>query len=122
MDNQARALIETTFRQEYGRVLAALISHIGDFPLAEDALQDALVIALKRWPVEGVPQNPGAWLTAVAKRRAIDRLRRDTTFIRKQPDILQTLEAEPDEEDAEMAEIPDERLKLMFTCCHPSLA
>ena len=68
--------IEKTFREEHGRVLAALISQLGDFMLAEDALQDALVNALERWQVDGVPRNPGAWLTTVAKRRAIDRLRR----------------------------------------------
>ena len=68
--------IEKTFREEHGRVLAALISQLGDFMLAEDALQDALVNALERWKVDGVPRNPGAWLTTVAKRRAIDRLRR----------------------------------------------
>ena len=71
--------IETTFREEHGRILAALISQFGDFTLAEDALQDALVEALTRWPADGVPRNPGAWLTAVAKRRAIDRLRRAAT-------------------------------------------
>ena len=68
--------IEKTFREEHGRVLATLISQLGDFMLAEDALQDALVNALERWKVDGVPRNPGAWLTTVAKRRAIDRLRR----------------------------------------------
>ena len=71
--------IEATFREEYGRVIATLISQLGDFALAEDALQDALVNALERWPSDGVPRNPGAWLTAVAKRRAIDRLRRANT-------------------------------------------
>src|SRR5512146_1338411 len=69
------AQIEATFREEYGRILAALIGQLGDFPLAEDALQDALVIALERWETDGVPRNPGAWLLTVARRRAIDRLR-----------------------------------------------
>ena len=75
----AAAQIETTFREEHGRVLAALISQLGDFTLAEDALQDALVNALERWAIDGVPRNPGAWLMTVAKRRAIDRLRRAAT-------------------------------------------
>jgi RNA polymerase sigma-70 factor (ECF subfamily) len=115
----AAAQIETTFREEHGRVLAALISQLGDFTLAEDALQDALVNALERWPQEGVPRNPGAWLTAVAKRRAIDRLRRASTQERN----AAMLEPAPDdEEETEMESIPDDRLKLMFTCCHPSLA
>ncbi|HLU10861.1 MAG TPA: RNA polymerase sigma factor [Oceanobacillus sp.] len=116
---ETRALIEATFRQEHGRVLAALISQLGSFDLAEDALQDAIVIALRRWDTDGIPQNPGAWLTTVAKRRAIDRLRHASTIERAS--ILQSLNNEQQEND-EMDSIPDERLKLMFTCCHPSLA
>jgi RNA polymerase sigma-70 factor (ECF subfamily) len=117
----AAAQIETTFREEHGRVLAALISQLGDFTLAEDALQDALVEALTRWEIDGVPRNPGAWLTTVARRRAIYRLRRAATVERKQASLLQTLSDEQ-QEDGEMDSIPDERLKLMFTCCHPTLA
>jgi RNA polymerase sigma-70 factor, ECF subfamily len=118
---KARTLIETTFKQEYGRCLAALISQLGDFDLAEDALQDALVTALEHWEREGVPRNPGAWLTTIAKRRAIDRLRRYATFARKQS-MLVALSEQDDEDDDIMQPIPDERLKLMFTCCHPALA
>ena len=70
----AAAQIESTFREEHGRILAALIGQLGDFTLAEDALQDALVNALERWEIDGVPRNPGAWLMTVARRRAIDRL------------------------------------------------
>ena len=115
----AAAQLETTFRAEHGRVLAALISQLGDFTLAEDALQDALVNALERWNIDGVPRNPGAWLMTVAKRRAIDRLRRAATQDRHTV-ILDDLE---DQDDPEMDDtIPDERLKLMFTCCHPALA
>ncbi len=115
----AAAQIETTFREEHGRVLAALISQLGDFTLAEDALQDALVNALERWQSTGVPRNPGAWLLAVAKRRAIDRLRRAATLERKAV-ILDSsaIQDEPEMDDS----IPDDRLKLMFTCCHPTLA
>src|SRR5688572_6194035 len=114
------AQIEITFRAEHGRILAGLISQLGDFVLAEDALQDALVNALERWEIDGVPRNPGAWLMTVAKRRAIDRLRRASTLERKTA-LLDT-EDEPDMDDAMPDSIPDERLKLMFTCCHPSLA
>jgi RNA polymerase sigma-70 factor (ECF subfamily) len=122
MTEKSRALVEATFRQEYGRVLAALISQFGDFALAEDAVQDALVLALERWEREGIPHNPGAWITTIAKRRLIDRLRRDSTFSRKQA-LLQDLAEFDAPEEGDMAEdIPDERLKLMFTCCHPSLA
>jgi RNA polymerase sigma-70 factor (ECF subfamily) len=111
--------IEATFRAEHGRVLAALISRLGDFELAEDALQDALVNALESWGPGGVPSNPGAWLMTVARRRAIDRLRRAAALERKAA-LLEDLTAE---DPAEMDhEIPDERLKLMLTCCHPTLA
>jgi len=114
----ATSQIETTFREEYGRVLAVLISQLGDFMLAEDALQDALLNALERWDKEGVPRNPGAWLMAVAKRRAIDRIRRATT----QDHIAVMLEP-PQEKESDMEDtLPDDRLKLMFTCCHPALA
>src|SRR5215510_1266181 len=111
--------IEKTFREEHGRVLATLISQIGDFMLAEDALQDALVNALERWEIDGIPRNPGAWLTAVAKRRAIDRLRRAST---QERNAVFLDESADDQEETEMDSIPDDRLKLMFTCCHPSLA
>jgi RNA polymerase sigma-70 factor (ECF subfamily) len=111
--------IEKTFREEHGRVLAALISQLGNFTLAEDALQDALVNALERWVVDGVPRNPGAWLMTAAKRRAIDRLRRAATQERHAVIIDSSeVEDEPDMDES----IPDERLKLMFTCCHPALA
>jgi RNA polymerase sigma-70 factor (ECF subfamily) len=116
------AQIEQTFREEHGRVLAALISQLGDFTLAEDALQDALVNALERWGIDGVPRNPGAWLTTVAKRRAIDRMRHTRTLENSEP-VLENIAADvEEEEETEMESIPDDRLKLMFTCCHPSLA
>jgi RNA polymerase sigma-70 factor (ECF subfamily) len=114
--------IEKTFREEHGRVLAALIGRLGDFELAEDALQDALVNALERWQMDGVPRNSGAWLMTVAKRRAIDRLRH-SKFEEHNPTILESLKQEELEEELEMDDsLPDDRLKLMFTCCHPALA
>lgn len=112
-------LVERTFRAEHGRVLAALISQLGDFELAEDALQDALVNALERWEIDGVPHNPGAWLLTAAKRRAIDRIRRAATLERKVESIGSLA---PEEEPDMDVSIPDDRLKLMFTCCHPALA
>lgn len=118
---QIAAQIETTFRQEHGKVLAVLIATLGDFALAEDALQDALIAALEQWKQDGVPRNPGAWITTIAKRIAIDRIRRDSNFTRKQQVILDSLKGDEDDEEEEMETIPDERLKLMFTCCHPSL-
>ncbi len=111
--------IEATFREAHGRVLAALISQLGDFDLAEDALQDAVVNALEGWATSGVPRNPAAWLLTVARRRAIDRLRRAAPAANDALD-LDTLPApDPPEMDDSL---PDERLKLMFTCCHPTLA
>ncbi|GHO63669.1 hypothetical protein KSC_025610 [Ktedonobacter sp. SOSP1-52] len=120
----AHRMVAHTFRQEADRILASLISTIRDFELAEDALQDALLIALERWPVEGIPSNPGAWITTTARRKAIDRLRRASTLARKH-EILQELLQKVEQQGTEAGEdrsIPDERLKLMFTCCHPTLA
>ncbi|MCL4249092.1 MAG: RNA polymerase sigma factor [Anaerolineae bacterium] len=117
----AKTQIEATFRAEHGRVLAALISQLGDFSLAEDALQDALVNALERWEIDGVPRNPAAWLLTVAKHRAIDRLRRAATHERKTA-LLDLPDTEDENEDTMDAALPDDRLKLMFTCCHPALA
>jgi RNA polymerase sigma-70 factor (ECF subfamily) len=105
------------FRDESGRVLSTLISAFGDFQLAEDAFQDALIMALKRWPEDGVPNNPPAWITTTARRKAIDWLRRDGR-LEHNPDVLETL---TDDNDMDTDSIPDERLKLMFTCCHPAL-
>jgi RNA polymerase sigma-70 factor (ECF subfamily) len=110
--------IEKSFREEYGRVLAGLISQLGDFMLAEDALQDALVNALERWDKDGIPRNPGAWLMTVAKRRAIDRFRHTSKESDELLDPQTPEEPEPDMDDT----LPDDRLKLMFTCCHPALA
>src|SRR5690606_24818268 len=76
-------VVSETFRRESGRVLASLISYLGDFELAEDAFQDALVVALERWGQDGVPDNPGAWITTTARRKAIDRIRRDKTLAEK---------------------------------------
>ncbi len=117
-------VVSETFSREADRILATLIGTVRDFELAEDALQDALLVALERWSVEGIPRNPGAWLTTTARHKAIDRLRRENTLTRKQEMIQVLLEQEEQrgEEDMEDASIPDERLKLMFTCCHPALA
>src|SRR6266566_6336930 len=117
-------IVADTFSREGDRILASLISSVRDFELAEDALQDAMLVALERWSVDGTPQNPSAWITTTARNKAIDRLRRENTFARKQV-ILQVLleqEEQRGAEDTVDTSIPDERLKLMFTCCHPALA
>jgi RNA polymerase sigma-70 factor (ECF subfamily) len=112
------------FRKEADRILAALIATVRDFELAEDALQDALLVALEHWPVDGVPNNPGAWITTTARRKAIDRLRRERVLASKQTILQALVEQEEQGGNVQMADaaIPDERLKLIFTCCHPALA
>jgi RNA polymerase sigma-70 factor (ECF subfamily) len=100
-------------------VLAALVGFLGDFDLAEEAAQEAFAVAAERWPRDGLPANPGAWLTVTARNRAIDRLRRDRTLAAKTR-LLEVPEAVEDEMDD--TTFPDERLELIFTCCHPSLA
>ncbi|HEX4896879.1 MAG TPA: RNA polymerase sigma factor [Candidatus Limnocylindrales bacterium] len=121
--------VERLFREESGRVLAALIRTVGDFDLAEEAVQDAFVTALERWPREGVPPNPGAWITTTARNRAIDRLRRARRLVEKTEQLgrQQLVEEElaavgPGEgEEGEAMPIEDDRLRLIFTCCHPAL-
>jgi len=118
--------IDRTFRQESGRAVASLIRVLGDFDLAEEAVQEAFVVALERWPRDGVPSNPGAWITQVARNRAIDRLRRARS-LREKTEQLEGLEAlrppqiTPADQVGSEA-IEDDRLRLIFTCCHPALA
>jgi len=113
------ALLEQTFRDQWGRVLAALIGYLGDFDLAEEAAQEAFAIAAERWPRDGIPANPGVWLVTTARNRAIDRIRRDRTLVTKTR-LLQVSETAEAPMDA--TTFPDERLELVFTCCHPALA
>ena len=118
------ARLGAVVREEWGQILAALIATFRDFELAEDALQDAVVTALDRWPRDGTPDNPAAWLTTVARRKAIDRLRR-SRLDREKRLLLPREAAVGVEELASIDEdgsIPDERLRLIFTCCHPALA
>ena len=111
--------LEQTFRDQWGRVLAALIGYLRDFDLAEEAAQEAFAIAAERWPRDGVPSNPGVWLVTTARNRAIDRIRRDRTLAAKTRLLLV-----PDAVEERVSEttFPDERLELVFTCCHPALA
>jgi RNA polymerase sigma-70 factor (ECF subfamily) len=113
------ATLDQVFRDEWGRVLAALIGFLGDFDLAEEAAQEAFAIAAQRWPVDGTPERPGAWLTTTARNRAINRIRRDQNLA----DKTRLLEAtEGTEDPMRPTTFPDERLELIFTCCHPALA
>ena len=113
--------VEQVFREEWGRAVAILTRVLGDLELAEDAVQDAFATALERWPRDGMPRNAGAWIVTAARNRAIDRIRRDQVFRRK-AEALARLEELPDEEESDLSAIPDERLALVFTCCHPALA
>ncbi|HWA53557.1 MAG TPA: RNA polymerase sigma factor [Solirubrobacterales bacterium] len=112
------------FREESGRAVATLIRAVGDFELAEEAVQEAFVVALERWPHEGTPDNPGAWITQVARNRAIDKIRREGVLRDKLGALqhLEELRAEPEAAPGEqLGEIADDRLRLIFTCCHPAL-
>jgi len=113
------AVLEQTFRDRWGYVLAALIGFLGDFDLAEEAAQEAFAVAAERWPRDGVPSDPGAWLVTTARNRAIDRVRRNRTLAEK----TRALEVPTATEDSvDETTFPDERLELIFTCCHPALA
>ena len=111
-------MLEEVFRDEWGRVLASLVGFLGDFDKAEEAAQEAFAIAAERWPASGVPPNPGGWLVTTARNRAIDRIRRERTLAEK-IHLLPVPEAVMDEFDDTV--IKDERLELIFTCCHPAL-
>ena len=113
--------VEQVFREEWGRAVAILTRVLGDLELAEDAVQDAFATALERWPREGTPRAPGAWIVTTARNRAIDRIRRDKVF-RQKAELLARLEDLPAEEEDDLSGIPDDRLALVFTCCHPALA
>src|SRR6266403_1340582 len=113
---------EKLHREESGRILATLIGLLGDFDLAEEMLQEAYSVALQKWPTAGTPANPRAWLISTARHKAIDRLRRDQRFERKAEEIAKTAEiAARPEGDREEEMFADDRLRLIFTCCHPAL-
>lgn len=114
------SLLEEVFRREYGLVLSSLVRTFGDFDLAEDALSDAVETAVASWAEHGVPDNPAAWLLTVARRKGIDRLRRHKALARRLADLESVVTVE-DAYDTD-AEIPDERLRLLFACCHPALS
>ncbi|MBO0780928.1 MAG: RNA polymerase sigma factor [Ktedonobacteraceae bacterium] len=108
---EAHTTLGTVFREEAGKLVGALVRILGNFEVAEESVQDALLIALERWPIEGIPSQPGAWLLTVARRRAIDQLRREARY----RDKLAALEYP-------IVQEPDDRLRLIFTCCHPALS
>ena len=111
--------VERTFRLEFGRAVATLVRLFGDIDLAEEAVQDAFVVALDRWPASGVPPNPGGWIVTTARNRAIDRLRRESSRDDRQ---AQATLVHRRDDNPEVAPVRDDRLRLIFTCCHPALA
>jgi predicted RNA polymerase sigma factor len=108
---ETHAALASVFREEAGRLTAALVRILGDFDVAEEIVQDALIVALERWPIDGIPAKPGAWLMTVAKRRALNQLSRNANYRAKLALLEQPVPREP-----------DDRLRLMFTCCHPALS
>jgi RNA polymerase sigma-70 factor, ECF subfamily len=118
------------FREEHGRAIATLIRVLGDFDLAEEAVADAYVVALERWPIDGIPDSPGAWITTAARNRAIDRIRRRRRFAERAATIARDAVFDAEAREAvllaaaedDVAPIPDDQLRLIFTCCHPALA
>jgi RNA polymerase sigma-70 factor (ECF subfamily) len=121
----AKTAVESVFREESGRTIATLIRISGSFDRAEEAMQEAFASALASWPAKGIPQNPGAWITAAAHRKLIDQSRRERTRREKQDSLLHATEAAIPQDDFDLEEMsmhfPDDRLRLIFTCCHPAL-
>ena len=114
------AEVEEAFRREFGRAVATLVRHFGDIDLAEEAVQDAFTVAVQKWPATGVPPNPGGWIVTTARNRAIDRLRRESSRDDRhaQAELIHDRDTPPEE----VGLVPDDRLRLIFTCCHPALA
>src|SRR5438270_4001312 len=116
------ARVDEIYRAASRRALATLIRQLGDFDVAEEALHDAFVAAVEHWRAEGIPDNPRAWLITTGRNRAIDRLRRRSKWDADVEDVDALIESLPAEAPPESASVEDDRLRLVFTCCHPSLA
>lgn len=120
-EGQIRDEVAAVYRRDSRRILATLIRLLGDFDLAEEALHDAFFIAVERWQRDGIPDNPWAWLVSAGRFKAIDALRRRARFDRSQADLIMLLEGEA-QDPGEQELLVDDRLRLIFTCCHPALA
>jgi RNA polymerase sigma-70 factor (ECF subfamily) len=123
MPSDAAEAVESVYRAEWGRIVATLIRLIGDFDLAEECAQEAFAAAVEQWPATGVPELPRSWLIQAARNKAIDRLRRQGRYQEKLESMVHSgLIRESEEPDYEIPDIPDDRLRLIFTCCHPALS
>ena len=122
MISTANAAVDAVYRSDWGRIVATLIRSCGDFDVAEEAAQDAFAAAIKQWPSEGIPASPAAWIIQTAKHKAIDRLRRQSVFREKSESYALELDSTTEQPDHFTNEISDDRLRLIFTCCHPALA
>ncbi|HEY2981584.1 MAG TPA: RNA polymerase sigma factor [Anaerolineales bacterium] len=122
MLTDAYAAVDAVYRSDWGRIVATLIRLFGDFDVAEEAAQEAFAAAADQWLASGIPQVPRAWIIQTARHKAIDRIRRETRFAEKLPSYALTAVRQTTEPDYETSEIPDDRLRLFFTCCHPALA
>ena len=118
---RARDTVDAVYRSESRRVLATLIRLLGDFDLAEEAMHDAFAAAVERWPIDGVPESPRSWLVSAGRFRAIDGLRRRARFDASQGAIAERLETTEWEAPDLDSAVEDDRLRLVFTCCHPAL-
>ncbi len=123
MESNNSAAFERFYRDEYGRILATLIRVLGDFDLAEDSAQEAFAGAVEQWPKDGWPENPRAWIIGVARHKAIDRLRKQARFNDRREELIRMAESGDDGAEIDRSgALPDERIRLIFTCCHPALA
>jgi RNA polymerase sigma-70 factor (ECF subfamily) len=123
MPANAHAVVDQVYRSDWGRIIASLIGHFGDFDIAEDAAQEAFAAAVGQWQTDGIPEFPRAWIIQTARHKAIDRIRRQTRYREKIEEYVSSgLMPTMEEPNYDTDEIPDERLRLIFTCCHPALA
>jgi len=122
MSLNPNAAINAVYASDWGRIVATLIRSFGDFDIAEDAAQEAFAAAIKQWHSEGIPDSPAAWIIQTARHKAIDRIRRQTRFQEKQEEYASEIDTTTEQPEYDPTEIPDDRLRLIFTCCHPALA
>jgi RNA polymerase sigma-70 factor, ECF subfamily len=118
------AAVERAYRESSGRAVATLVRFLGDIDLAEEAVQEAFTVAIERWPRDGVPSNPGGWIVTTARHKALDRLRRESSRSSREHQAILLTEDEDEDEDEgeEVSPVPDDQLRLIFTCCHPALS